>query len=171
MILNAYWQIMNDIMTEADDSGNKSETVKGTDGNDVSYPIKCNNSGYKMQYFIENTNMKGDVSFRVGTGNTEPAADDYEMANDVTDSLTGTSLTVNHVMGEDGAKVVYTFSASNQTGDSLTISEVGIVKTLKNGESSSPSRGDVLIARDILDTPVTVPSGSGFVLTYEWTEG
>ena len=171
MILKNYWDVMNNIMTEASVGTTKTETVKGTDGNDVTYLCAASNNSYEMQYVISNANLKGDVSMVVGTGDDDVTFNDYSLDTDVTSSISDTSLTVNHVTTSTGAKVVYTFSGTNDTANPITISEMGITKVLKTGSTGTPTTGTVLLAREVLSEGVVVPAGSGFVLTFEWTEG
>ena len=171
MILKNYWNIMNDIMTKASPTANILGTAKRlSDGFDVQYQVGGNNSAYAQGYVIQNANMKGDISFRVGTGTTEPTIDDYGLANDVTSSFTGMTVSVSSVVSE-GAKVVYLASGTNNTGSDITIKEVGIAKDVKKGESGSPTVSTVLLTRDVLASPITVEAGQGFAFTYEWNEG
>ena len=56
-------------------------------------------------------------------------------------------------------------NATNNTSNSVTIKEVGITKTLYNG-----SWLQVLLARKVLDTPITVAAGGSFTLPLQWIE-
>ena len=115
-----------------------------------------------------------DLSFVVGTGNTEPTANDYCLENDVTANISSYSTSVN-VTFEDGKfRTIATISGVNNTESDITISEVGVTKKYfytTNGTSVSDNTFyNVLLIRHVLETPKVVPSGSGFTVTFQWDE-
>lgn len=162
---------MNDITTKANAEDLIYGNITDITGIDRQYDVGGANSVYAMKYVISNANMKGDISCRLGTGTTEPTINDISLAADVTSQFTGITVQHSTVVTDDGAKVVYVISSTNNINADITIREVGITKGLKYGDSSSPSTFTILLTRDVLASPIIVPIGQGFVFTYEWVEG
>jgi hypothetical protein len=171
MILKNYWTILNDITTKANAEDSIYGNITDITGTDRKYNIGGNNSTYAMKGVISNANMKGDISCRLGTGTTDPTINDFSLVTDVTTCFTGITVQHSTVVTDNGAKVVYVISGTNNISEDITIREVGITKGVKYGSSSSPSTFTILLTRDVLASPITVPAGQGFAFTYEWVEG
>ena len=94
----------------------------------------------------------------VGSGNTAPTADDYNLENELT-SLTCTSASMSNT-SEMSKQFTATFS--NQTGEDVTVKEVGWF--VSSYYSTTKTK---LFERTVLDTPVTIPNGESRAFTVE----
>lgn len=111
-------------------------------------------------------NILYGMGARVGTGSSEPTADDYSLETEVTSSFTSTSTSVTFTTNENGHFVIdVTWTGTNTSGSDLTITELGLVKSFGKLDSASATTPSsfalVLLARHLLGTPVTVPAGQG----------
>ena len=85
----------------------------------------------------------------LGTNATPVTPDDYAWDNDIAD-LTHNSWSLTTEL-KDGRKVMrFTETVTNNTDTDITVSEVGII-VQGNGTANT-----FLIAREVLDTPITV---------------
>ena len=171
MILKNYWTLLNKISTLANPDTNTTGAVKSLTGTDISFQCGANNNAYGMKNVINNSNLKGNISFVIGTGNTPPEFDDYCLENDITSSISNANFSLATTESEEGARVVYIYSGTNNAENEITITEIGISKELYEGTSTISVSGTTLLVREILGTPITVPAGQGFVVTFEWNEG
>jgi len=101
-------------------------------------------------------NLNAPISNGSGTGQLV-----YNVPN------TPTSITIN------GSQAYFIISQSynNQSGGTITISEVGIIMHLYvyNFSSSTPTSGDVLVWYDTLSSPISVGSGQQVVIYYTFS--
>ena len=104
---------------------------------------------------------EGDDTFGivVGTGNTPVTADDYNLESKIAHGTDAGQLSYNETIlygpFVTGTAVVQVFRRqfTNNSGTDITVNEIGlIVKT-------SYDNYLVMIIRDVLDTPKTVPAG------------
>ena len=102
----------------------------------------------------------------LGTGTNAFSVDDYKLQTDVSSSFTKASLTVSGgaISETKGRVLTWTCSYLNTSGADITVSEIGLTKYVMFG-----SNEDVLIFRDVLATPVTVPAGQGITVTLTFT--
>lgn len=107
-----------------------------------------------------NTNLTSRLT--IGTGDTAVTADDYCLANEITASMSNIEYTTTCGADNDELKAVYTMTVTNNTGADVTIKEVGIEAGVGN---SSYAEQFILIAREVLSSPITIPSGGSKVFT------
>ena len=97
------------------------------------------------------------IVVKVGTGNTPPTADDFNL--EIPSNLTVNGTTEN-VCGENNPVNKYSRMATvattytNATEDSITITEIGML----GGNA-------VYITRELLETPVTIKPGESYTFT------
>lgn len=125
------------------------------------------NTGHAT-FSTENWALRMRLSMRVGNGNTEPTLGDYCLDSDCNSWLTNIQTTVNTGYEDNVIKTVITMSAINTGVNELVIKEVGVFKGVYE---SGLVNHDVLLVRELLDDPLTVPSGGAFSLTFAWEEG
>jgi hypothetical protein len=171
MILKNYWNALDMVLHDFSYTGNSRSKVIGTSIDGYSTKILYDGTDSWIGYAVRNVNLKGSyMNVRVGSGNTQVKFTDYQLAHDLSSSLTDTSVTINHTITQEGIKDVYTLSGVNPNSSSLTISEVGISKKFwKEGYEDTYS--EFLLVRELLDTPLIVPANSGFIISLEWNEG
>lgn len=116
-----------------------------------------------------NMALRLNLGVIVGTGNVEVQATDYCLSNDITASLSSFNATINS--GADGGanRTTIVITGLNNTGASVTLTEIGVYKTVLQSNSGTQSK-NVLFIRHMLNEPKIVANGEGFSLTFEWVE-
>ena len=166
MILTNYWKWLDGVNTYASETATaRSLGIKNLSGTTVN--LLTGPGGDSNLYAPRNSSFPYNLFVRVGTGTGEPTSSDYALGTDVTSSMTGMSFSC-ATTSNDSLKRTITCSGSNSTSSAITITEVGIGKSIYPANSSSME--DVLFAIVKLDTPVTVPGNGNFSITFDWTE-
>lgn len=103
---------------------------------------------------ISNFDTWGDYTLVVGGNDTPTSKDDYAFSLDLNNSLTVLSVNINYILDANGVrKLRITKTVSNDTTEDITVKEVGIL-IFRDGIS-------FLIAREVLDAPITVKANGG----------
>lgn len=97
----------------------------------------------------------------LGDGTTAPTLSDYCLDNDITSSLSFISGTTpgsnpggNSRTADSGfASVTATYK--NNTGSDITVKEIGLMAAV----GQAGANYHILLTRDVLNTPVTIPAG------------
>ena len=112
---------------------------------------------------------KTGLTVVVGTDDTTPAADDLDLGADITASLSSYQITQTITLAPSGAGVDLTFTVSgeNNTGATISIAEVGVVKEYATRGGTSCK---TLFARFLLTDPIVVADGAGFSFAFKWSE-
>ena len=170
-------------------------TVTDVEGNSVSATIGVNwdngwcnsgqiwcNSGRRWcngGTLYVHTNMlwinapEGDDTYGivVGTGDTAVTPDDYKLASQIAHGSGDGQLYYKACsvgkpnIVDSGVRVVVSRVFRNDGNSDITIAEIGIVALVIADTTSSAK---VLIIRDVLTEPVTIPAGGGIgIVTYE----
>ena len=129
-------------------------SYKSIDGNTVNLRWdEMNNFLAVPRESISQLSNNGDHCLVLGTNNTPVTVDDCEWKNNITDlSTLSTSFSRATVNGNRVIRV--TRSVANNTENDITVSEVGIVV-------ADYSSRKILIAREVLETPITVKANGG----------
>jgi len=187
MFVKAFWELLRNVSIH--DAINSKTThdqvtmatgIKDLSGANVLYLIstQTQNSISYGAYSgrgpaAQNANfclLKG-LTALVGSGSTSPTYDDYRLTTDKTSSFSTTSTSVSFATNASGKlEMVVTWVGTNSSANSITISEFGLKKTIYKSPMELVTTGDmgpteVLIAHELLDTPVVVPAGSGATIT------
>ena len=168
MILNNYWKYLNAILTISPWAGSNDTNIGMTDlgGGEAWIDLGTDENRGSVNRNFNN----GSVV--VGSGDTEPAASDYCMANDCTSSISNLNYTINS-SGTAGLQRTITISGTNNTSGSITIKEAGYVKNLRtynNHGSEESIYNAALMCRVLLDTPIIVNAGDSFLINITWDE-
>ena len=122
-----------------------------------------------------NTSVSGSYAYnslRVGTGTTEPTADDYSLQSETTAltlvsaSATG-NYTNNNLSEGNSAKTIVTTYVNNTT-EAVTISEVGYFiehAQSYNLDGTNATYRNFLMAREVID-PVEIGAGETYTFTF-----
>lgn len=111
--------------------------------------LKNNPSGF---------NLYGDYAVVVGGNDTPTSKDDYAFSLDLNNSLTVLSTATTSIISADGTrKLKFTKTVSNDTAEDIIVKDVGIIISTGNNSESNI----FLIAREVLDTPITVKANGG----------
>lgn len=170
MILSNYWKYLYDYTANSFQWINSANdpnptTYKNLSGNPITgVSVKGANNACTVNV-TANYNPRMNLGAVIGTGTTEVDVDDYDLTSRLNISLTTTiALSYN----SDGYTTLITANGLNNTGDTIVITEVGITKTLLDRDGGVVDR--TLIAKKLLDTPITVADGDAFTVTYDWIE-
>lgn len=105
-----------------------------------------------------NFDSYGDYAVVVGGNDTPSIKDDYAFSLDLNNSLTVLSTATNSIISADGTrKLKFTKTVSNDTAEDIIVKDVGIIISTGNSSESNI----FLIAREVLDTPITVAANGG----------
>lgn len=138
---------------------------------DSVFPIYNYSNGTKIPFLnwtgATSSNYSG---FYFGSGTTAPTYDDTSMESQYTYgthfSLVSSSLTQTTVYNEETQCFEKTTKQIFTAITDLTINEIGVRSLFyKNGSSS----GDLyaLVFREVLETPISVPEGANFIVTFK----
>lgn len=185
MILNNYWNFIigatnqSYYVTQGTESVTTSFGCKNTSGMDLAVAV----GGYGVSSneelgnaFLDQIREHSLLDAIVGSGDTDPTPTDYDLDTDITSSITNYAASANISADANGLHTVITVSGQNNTGSSITIAEIGVIKWVhsviyhRSDEPMPDPDNKCLFVRHVLDSPKTVPNGEGFNLTFEWTE-
>lgn len=140
--------------------------LKNTSGNAISFQYASYNDNLELQLTLKNWRPWANLSAKVGTGTTEPAATDYNIENDASSNISGLTTTFNINAGNNAATLTLSISGINNSAAPLTLTEVCIFKDINIASGAT-----CMILREMLPNPLIVPAGSGFTITLTWAEG
>lgn len=187
MILNNYWNFIVGATNQSWYSVEGSYSVttsfgcKNTSGMDLAVCVGGYGLGSEEQTALGNAFMDqirehALLDVIVGSGDTDPTPADYDLDTDITSNITNYATSANISADANGLHTVITVSGQNNTGSSITIAEIGVIKRVRSqiyhrSDDPMPDPDEkCLFVRHVLDSPKTVPNGEGFNLTFEWTE-
>ena len=170
MILNNYWKankIVEDLIWS---NGRKDYGLIGVSGTGIGaiwYARNGNTSQYNLPFYnvqLRTTN----IAVRLGTGTGDITADDYSLFNDCTSNITNLAITNNTQAEDNKFSQILLITGINNSGNELTIKEVGICKKFYTNEDYLSE--DVMLAKMLLSNPVTIAAGGSFRIIVEWAE-
>ena len=174
MILKNYWLIKGYTAQNAPIIAQNGSQVSigliDTDGNSVGF---CNGwSQSSMHVVAQNWVSMYELNAMVGSGTTDPTDSDYTIEDDETSNFSNYNVTVNSNTNDGKLITTITVTGINASANNVTISELLIYRSVLYWDYSylTPKPKSVALIRALLDTPLTVESGKGFTLTFEWGE-
>lgn len=92
-----------------------------------------------------------------GTGDREPTADDYTISGNV---VSGISATINRTYedADDAVRITSVFTITNNNSSEVTIKEAALFAAI-TWYTTSVQNARMMIARMLLESPVTIPAG------------
>lgn len=133
------------------------------------------NPGWKFACttYVGGTNANwtfNSPSSYIGSGTTEPTEMDYALETNETSKFSNIQRTTN--ISADGGSwlLVHTISGVNVSQSDVTISEIGLTIKLIVGNDVITQSVEFMLVRALLDQPLIVPAGKGFILTFQWVE-
>lgn len=144
-------------------AGAMGETIHDTSGNAVTH-VQCGQSGPVMQINdIANDNTYG---IQWGTGTPTIAITDTTLGTLIAQGsssgqLVYSACTISYSRTTSGITITIVRTATNNSGASITVSEQGLVGKCSTAQSYAGSL--LLLAHDLISTPVTIPT------TMSWT--
>ena len=157
-----------------------SYTIKTTGGSTYSYEPAINANAFCISYPNSKTNYPSYVvMIQVGSGQQSNPYTAYSLAAPIangsgTGQLVYGQPSVPSNITVSGSSAYFTISQTfnNNSGGTVTITEVGIVTQISFGTSSSVSAafsGNILVWYDVLSSPISVPNGGSVTIYYTFT--
>jgi len=122
---------------------------------------------------VNDSSNDDNYGIQIGTGTTTPSIVDSRLSSLITNGTGagqmqygGVNITgaVTNTSNNTGY-ITVTRTFTNNSGASITVSEVGLVAW--SGNSGTETNQYYLIIHDLLPTPITVPNGSSLSISYE----
>lgn len=152
MLLNNYYALLT-----ASVFGAGSAQIK--DYWDIDYPVRAEFADLDLRPGAVLTEITGGDGVIFGTGNTAPTLGDFVLSGNIF-YRTGNNIAYTSegpTETENGLKYTTTYTIDNDTGENLTIGEVGMIRKVYNSENGGPLY--ILVERTALDEPITIPAG------------
>lgn len=162
MILNNYWQYLKVMMESGVTENTNMQTSMKKIGGNLAY--------YNPYYASNNTQITQGGGVRLGTGTNTYTADDYELAEDITSSISSLNFTYASAAEDDKLRRIITITGANSTNDSIVITEAAFTKGMQYVSGGYIRTDEVMFNIAKLETPVTVPPANSFVIVLEWDE-
>lgn len=176
MVVQNYWNLKKIVDTQAPldtppghsgDSNYHETSVISINSQD--WNRRCNSqSNYPKM--LEDWCLRKNLTIILGNSSTPTVSvTDTTMANRIDNSLSTYNVTYNTAAENGKEKTIFTITGTNTTSSAITITQIGICKQLYD---YSPDNLNYyfLLAKENLETPLTIPVGQGFTLVYEWDE-
>jgi hypothetical protein len=158
-----YWQFYRLYTESTGTISSDSNPIRNTAGEAFQIYITSNTTTTFLSLYSAK-----NLSITVGTGSSAPSKTDYKLENSVSASMTFTTRT--HSVVIDNAKNTHVIcqASGHYTGeDTVTLREIGILKTLYTSSSSTNNTTSVLLARSLLEKPITLNTNDSFAIEYE----
>ena len=114
---------------------------------------------------MENHSPLYNLFMQVGTGTTEPTINDYALNTPFLGTGDTMDISTNN-RTDTGWKIKASYTAHNTTSSEITITEAGIGKRIQIASSISENR--YLLAKVLLDNPVTIPPNESRTICLDW---
>lgn len=170
MVLRNYWEyrkVADDPNTWNVSSGGTIRVpIKDTAGNDCDfYYYNIYNSSTTTPGAANNNAFWKQLGIMVGSGATEPTVNDYNLESQISNA----QIVVNSLVfsAPETNKEAYTLTATITASADITIREVGLFKPIHYSNSGDYSK-DVLMARNVLSTPISIASGASQTIAFEF---
>lgn len=108
----------------------------------------------------------------VGTGNTTPTENDYNLEATITSGLSGTTTIVKSIDANGCPVITYRLALSNTSASDITIKEIGYKANIKCAASQGATGNTdrtLLLDRTVLATPITILAGGNAIIDYKIT--
>lgn len=171
MILNNYWKGMKIVESAAAQQNTSLDFhLVGISGNEIGAILTSWRSSTSLSDpAVQNSNLRtARTEIRIGKGTGTPTANDYGLFDDCTSDISDLTFN-NSTQYQDGAfSQILVINGANNTSNPITITEVGVCKTFLTAAQSYSE--PVMLAKTILDNPITVQGGNTFRVIIEWLE-
>lgn len=171
MVLSNYWKALNSLKLLTGGNGHAPTGMVMTNGSTLANILTYIGGGSDADVRSNRWRLRdSNISAVVGKGSGTISAEDYALFDDCTSSFSNFSVANAAGASTEGFSQVVTISGQNNSGEDITITEVGIVKTYERRETYPEGGGTVMFAKIQLDSPVLVPNNGTFQITVQWLE-
>ena len=174
MVLNNYYSWRSTVDRV---EGNGYITVVNDAGNQVTIFSNYNYNWQRYNMSLVPNNGDDKILFvTIGTGTATPTLDNYCLtdilsttSNSSGASITNYSYSIQTSSTADDARTTIVISGVNNTGSTITISELGLYKKMWYQEDVDRYY-NVYFIRETLNNPIEVPPHRGFFIAFEWVQ-
>lgn len=176
MVFSNYWKWQKGIQMYAKwNRASKSINLGLINEHGDSWNMACGYDNSSYIDWLSNLLLYSEYKMLLGTGDNQYEKDDYTIANDITDSFTNKTTTINMSVENGVSKRLFTYSGVNNSGSEKTITEVAYYKGIRadasiDGGEGSSNFNYCLFAICKLDNPVVVAPNDSFTIAVEWAE-
>lgn len=171
MVLKNYWKWAENTLKTNVFGDNMFATDIGmiaVDGQSCPIALRASSANDVSGHIAPNHMLSTNLSVFVGSGTGDVTVDDYNIENDITDNISNLTFSYDS-MASDKIERTITITGTNNTGDTITINQVGIAKAIDYLPSSWTNK-KVMFVKHQLTEALTVPNGDGFTITFKWIE-
>ena len=160
-------------------STGSSWTLTNTSNSTFSYAPKIANPGFGIRY--PNTSINNNdyiVNILVGDGSNSNPYSAYNLSAPISNGsgagqllYSSLSIPTNITINGNQAYFIISQSYANQSGATITISEVGIIIYLFTSDAPDVNveKGNLLVWYDVLSSPISVGNGQSVVIYYTFS--
>jgi len=159
---------------------NSSVTIKNTGGSTYSYQPGVNANAQAISYPNNYTNVPTYLlMIQVGSGTQSNPHTAYSLASPIANGSGAgqlvygqPSIPSNITVSGSSAYFIISQTFNNNSGSTITITEVGIVvyiQTISASGSNTTNFGNVLVWYDVLSSSISVPNGGSVTIYYTFT--
>lgn len=169
MILNNYWKWLNITQTTNAFSNDYYPPVyniglKNLSGSETAISPNSDSGGWETRNFA-------NAAVRFGSGNDDITPDDYAMSSDCTDNIGSINVNVTSAASDDGITRTMVITGINNSGNDVTITEVGYAKVIQWYSRDDGWHTDyALFSKTKLSEPLTLADGESFLINLAWNE-
>ena len=157
MLTNNFVSVFKNLITQYNPVGGGCyKLYNGSTSTDV-YNIVSEITNLNNLYAVKGAPQEGihGICLLIGSGTTEPSHEDYKLVNEITNYEVLSQSIIRNNNKNDSEFLDITRIIRNNTAQDITVSEIGVcIKTMQNYACAS-----VLIAREVLESPVIVKPG------------
>lgn len=158
---NTYGQLPDNALVDINGSSNNGYWY-GTSGTS---PVMEAARSALLMYLADGSYRSPYLYAAVGTASTTVMSEDYTL----TDMIISDAQNLRNLLATDSSDAVTcSILVTNGASEDYTAAEVGfIVNTSFAWSESTTSSHSVLVLREVLETPVTIPAGQSAVITFK----
>ena len=173
MLTNNFYNFLRSTMLKFDYyNNNVSSEVSGlVDITGAACPINTSDRSNASQITDGANNQKifYNNNISLGTGKTPPTLTDYELAEKCNNLNLSATRIISRELSAENVKILWTITGINSNDKAVTITELGLYKSLTRVSYSSGNGviNTILLARTLLPNPITVQPQENFLINYE----
>lgn len=171
MLLNNYWNWKK--IVEYTDYSTSIQIISNafieTNGSNVDMVINTSSAGvnYTKRSGI-NRVLCQQMYLALGTGTTQPTADDYNVSEPI--NFSNIAYTRNEYFNDDGVLVKrFGISGQNMTGADKLITEAILYKQIYTSNGSDTTY-NVAFVHEVISTPILIRANENFMINFDWIE-
>ena len=172
MILNNYWELrrlqQTNYLRHSSMDVVLSSSLKNTSGETITFMTGDWGDSSHTEGAAKNWDLISNTSLKIGASNAEGSVSDYNLIDPISSGFTASTPQWSITSSEGKVQRVISFSVTASTN--ITIKEVGICKEICTRLSGSLQYATVMLARAVLENPITLSAGQGAVIVIEWIE-